>query len=270
MNRAILVALLFTAALSAADQNTLVDEAYRQMYNLEFDDAHKTLEQWRQEHPEDPMGPASDAAAWLYSEFARMHVLESEYFVENNSFFHMKRVSPDAAVKQKFDADLDQAKRLADVALAHAPGDPNALLAAILCSGLRSDYLAMIEKRYLAALTEVKTSRAIAENALAAHPDLYDAYLAIGEENYLLSQKSAPVRWMLRMSGAQTDKQEGIEKLRLTAEKGRYFAPYAKLLLAVADLRDNRVASARQKLASLVAAFPRNVLYRTELAKLRS
>jgi len=268
MNCAILAALLFTAVLSAAEHNTLVDDAYRQMYNLEFDSAHKTLAEWQKQHPEDPMGPASDAAAWLYSEFARMHVLESEYFVGNTSFFHMKKVSPDPAVKQKFEADLDQAKRLSDTALTHSPRDPNALLAAILCSGLQSDYLAMIEKRYLAALTEVKTSRAIAEEALAAHPDLYDAYLAIGEENYLLSQKSAPLRWVLRMSGAETDKQEGIEKLRLTAEKGRYFAPYAKLLLAVADLRDNHVASARQKLAWLVAAFPQNRLYRTELAKL--
>jgi hypothetical protein len=268
MTRAILLAIVLPAALCVAAPNTLVDQAYGQMYNLQFDGAHRTLAQWEQQHPEDPMGPASDAAAWLYSEFARMHVLESEYFVENSSFFHMQKVAADPTAKQKFEGDLGQAKQLADAVLARSPDDPNALLASILCTGLRSDYLAMIDKKYLAALTEVKSGRAAAEKALAVHPDLYDAYLAIGTENYLLSQKAAPVRWLLHMSGAQTDKQVGLEKLRLTAEKGRYFAPYAKLLLAVADLRDNRVASARQRLAGLVAAFPQNGLYRSELAKL--
>jgi len=268
MTRAILLVMALPAGLCAAAPNTLVDRAYGQMYNLQFDAAHQTLAQWEQQHPEDPMGPASDAAAWLYSEFARMHVLESEYFVQNSSFFHMHRVAADAQVKQKFEGDLGRAKQLADAVLARSPEDPNALLAAILCTGLRSDYLAMIDKKYLAALAEVKTGTAVAQRALAAHPDLYDAYLAIGEENYLLSQKAAPVRWFLHMGGAQTDKQVGLENLRLTAEKGRYFAPFAKLLLAVADLRDNRVASARQRLAWLVAAFPQNGLYRSELAKL--
>jgi hypothetical protein len=40
------------------------------------------------------------------------------------------------------------------------------------------------------------------------------------------------------MTGAQTDKSEGLQRLRLTADKGRYLAPFARLLLAVAALRD--------------------------------
>ena len=43
----------------------------------------------------------------------------------------------------------------------------------------------------------------------------------------MLSLKPAPVRWLLRLGGAQTDKMEGIQKLQLTAEKGRYLRPYA-------------------------------------------
>jgi len=247
-----------------------IEQAYRQMYDLDFNGAHRTLAAWEHLHPEDPMGPASDAAAWLYGEFDRMHILQSELFVNNNSFFHSRKVSPDPAVKQKFEADLAAGRQLAERVLARSPTDANALLARMLCTGLHSDYLALIEKRYVAALSEVKATRELAEKALAIHPDLYDAYIAIGEENYILSQKAAPVRWILHMSGSQTDKDTGIEKLRLTAEKGRYFGPYAKLLLAVADLRDKNVAHARQKLAWLAAEFPHNRLYREELAKLRS
>ncbi|HZU26298.1 MAG TPA: hypothetical protein VFA04_12300 [Bryobacteraceae bacterium] len=269
MRTLLLIGALAPAGIAAAEPVT-VEQAYRQMYDLDFAGAHRTLAAWEASHPADPMGPASDAAAWLYGEFDRMHILQSELFVDDNSFFHSRKQSADPAVKQKFEDDLAKARQLADAALKNDPSDGNALLARMLCTGLHSDYLALIEKRYLAALSEVKITRAMAEKALAIHPDLYDAYIAIGEENYILSQKAAPVRWILHMSGSETDKQTGIEKLRLTAEKGRYFGPYARLLLAVADLRDKNKAHARQKLAWLAAQFPHNRLYRDELAKLRS
>ncbi len=36
------------------------------------------------------------------------------------------------------------------------------------------------------------------------------------------------------MTGAQTDKESGLAKLKIAAEKGHYLLPYARLLLAVA------------------------------------
>jgi len=47
------------------------------------------------------------------------------------------------------------------------------------------------------------------------------------------------VRWILQAGGAQTDRDKGVEDLRLTAERGLYLSPYARLLLAVAALRSN-------------------------------
>ena len=85
------------------------------------------------------------------------------------------------------------------------------------------------EKRNLAALTTIKNSRALAEKLLSQDPSYYDAYLAIGVENYLLIVNSAPVRWILRLTGARTDKEEGLAKLRLTAQRGRYLAPLRPL-----------------------------------------
>ncbi|MCC7496497.1 MAG: hypothetical protein IT160_02890 [Bryobacterales bacterium] len=247
---------------------TLLDEGYRQMYNLQFGEAHRTFAKWQQMHPEDPMGPVSDAAAYLYSEFDRLKILQSEFFASNDGFFGMGKRLPDPGIKWHFEQALAKAGQLAKAILDRSPKDPNARFAEVLRTGLYSDYLAMVEKRYMAALTQVKESRAAAESLLAEHPDYYDAYLAVGVENYILSLKPAPVRWFLRLSGAQTDRALGVEKLRLTAEHGRYLMPYARLLLAVAALRDNNKGKARQTLAWLAAEFPRNHLYREELAKL--
>jgi hypothetical protein len=70
------------------------------------------------------------------------------------------------------------------------------------------------------------------------------------------------------MRGAQTDRALGLEKLRLTAEKGHYLAPFARLLLAVAALRDHDTNRARDLLAGLVREFPGNSLYAQELTGL--
>lgn len=249
--------------------STPLDQGYRQMYNLDFNGAHRTFQSWKQSHPDDPLGPVSDAAAYLFSEFDRLHVLEVDLFTDNTRFEKRQKPVPDAKVRVAFDGELDQAERLATQTLARSPQDANAMFAQILANGLRGDYLSLIEKRNLAGLSYMKTGRSQAEKLLAAHPAYYDAYLAVGVENYILGINAAPVRWLLRLGGAQTDKEEGITKLRLTAEKGHYLAPFARLLLAVAALRDNDRTTARTILASLSQEFPSNLLYQKELARIQ-
>jgi hypothetical protein len=264
-----LVLLAFATVHRAEAQGSLLDRGYRHMYNLDFADAHRAFRDWERAHPEDPMGPVSDAAAYLFSEFDRMRILQSEFFTDDRSFFSReKALNPDPAVKRDFEQTLAQGEKLASAALSKSPNDENALLANVLRMGLHADYLALIEKRNFAALSEMKQSRGIAERLLAKYPQCYDAYLAVGVENYMLSLKPAPVRWLLRAGGAQTDKQTGIERLRMTAEHGRLLMPYARLLLAVAALRDKDSATAKRTLVWLSSEFPQNKLYREELSKI--
>jgi hypothetical protein len=261
--------LLAGAALAVGPPApTLLDAAFHHMYNLDFDQAHRTLAEWQRTHPDDPMGPASDAAAYLYYEFDRLHILQSEFFVDDDAFLNRKKESPDPRLRQKFFEVLAKSEQLASKVLARSPLDENALLAANMRLGLRADYAALIDKKYLPALRDTRTARQIAETLLKSHPDCYDAYMAIGIENYMLSLKPAPLRWILRLGGAQTDRAEGIRKLKLTAEKGRYFKPYARLLLAVAAARDKDTKRARDLLVQLAREFPRNGLYARELARL--
>ena len=96
-----------------------------------------------------------------------------------------------------------------------------------------------------------------------------DAYLAVGLENYILGLKPAPVRWLLALTGAETNAALGKRDMELTASQGHYLAPFARLLLAVAALRDKKNDRARQILASLAEEFPNNPLYARQLAKIR-
>jgi hypothetical protein len=252
-------------SLSAVD----LDSGYRSMYDLDFDAAHQKFAAWKKANPDDPMGPVSNAAAYLFSELERLHVLDSELFVEDDKFRLRQHLTASPETKRAFEDELSSGRRSAQLVRSRTPDDQNALLADILAHGLEADYLSLIEHRDLAALNVVKEGRVLAMHLLNTHPDCYDAYLAIGVENYLLSLKPAPVRWILNWSGAQTNKREGIAKLRLTAEKGYLLQPYARMLLAVAALRDNDRTNAAQILEGLVREFPHNRLYAAELARVK-
>jgi hypothetical protein len=85
---------------------------------------------------------------------------------------------------------------------------------------------------------------------------------------YMLSLKPAPLRLLLRMTGANVDREKGLEELRETAAHGHYLEPFAKLLLAVAALRDNNPVRARELLGELHRRFPDNELYTREMDRI--
>ena len=253
---------LFYATVAYCEPST-IEQGYHEMYNLQFDAAHRTFNEWQHQHPQDPLGPVSDAAAYLFAEFDRLHILQSEFFTHDEHFITDHKLAPDQTVKVRFETALNNATTLAD----QAPENPDARFAVLLCHGLRSDYMALIEKRYGASFKEMKTARAMAEQLLAEHPKYYDAWVAVGVENYMLSTKAAPLRWLLRLGGGETDRTVGLEKLRIAAEKGHFLLPFARLLLAVTALREHKTDQAREILADLAKQYPHNALYVQELAR---
>ncbi len=137
-----------------------------------------------------------------------------------------------------------------------------------LSNGLRSDFAALIEKRNLASLHYTKEATSWAERLQAADPTCYDAHLAGGVSRYIIGSMAAPVRWVLRLGGVSGDKASGIAELQTTAAKGRLLAPFARILLAIAYVREKDVSRARELLVGLQKEFPDNALFGRELARL--
>jgi hypothetical protein len=270
----IIPVLILGLAFSMRAQNQqlvhppLLDAGFHDMYNLQFPEAHAIFAKFMTEHPEDPMGPVSDAAAYLFSEFHRTGVLDVDLFTNDTSYLHHRKDHPDLAIKKSFDSALDKANQLADVILSKHPDDANALFSKTLAYGLHADYASLIERKDLAGFQFTKSGSQYAHRLLQVDPHAYDAYLAVGMENYILGLKPAPVRWLLQMAGGETDRVLGEHDLELTAAQGHYLAPLAKLLLAVAAIRDKDKPKARGLLSSLAKEFPNNPLYATQLAKI--
>ena len=113
-----------------------------------------------------------------------------------------------------------------------------------------------------------KEATSWAEQLLAVDPDCYDAHLATGVSQYIIGSMAAPIRWLVRLGGVSGDKQKGIAELQLTAERGHYLAPFARILLAIAYVREKDKPRAREILISLRNEFPHNPLFAQEIARL--
>jgi hypothetical protein len=216
------------------------------------------------------VGCIGDAAGLLFSEFNRLGILEAQFFEDDHNFQGKKKLAPDAAVHERFIAALNEAERRAKIRLARDPKDRDGLFAMTLSAGLQADYAALIEKSNITALRQTKQANAWASQLLAVDPNCYDAFVATGISKYIIGSMAAPVRWILRIGGVSGDKQTGMDELQKTAEHGRYLAPYARMLLAIAYVRDKQPARAKPLLASLQEQFPNNPLFAREIARLDS
>jgi hypothetical protein len=262
---------LLTTPLLAFDTHltgTPLNDGYYALYNLDFAAAHSYFQQWMTTHPDDPLGPASDAAAFIFTEFDRLGVLDIELFADDNRFESRQRPAIDPVLKKGFTDRIAQAERLADAALQRNPKDANAFYCKAVTSGMQADWASLIDRHEYGAYKFSELASKYAKQALAINPTLYDANLAVGIENYMLSLKPAPIRWILGMAGAGTNKAEGVRLLKLTAEQGHYLAPFARLMLAVGELRDGRIQQGKAILIGLSKEFPQNTLYQRQIARL--
>ena len=247
---------------------TLVDRAFDAMYDLDFHSAESDLGQFMSECPNDPRGPAAQAASILFSIFEQHKILQSELFTSDDGYTKRQTVVVDEASLRRFDTALNRAEQLATQALGRNPSDENALFSLTLVYGLQADYAALVEHRDLAALRFSDKGNERARQLLAISPQFYDAYVATGIQKYLVGLKSAPVRWMLRIGGIKGDQDEGIRELQLAAGEGRYLAPFARMLLAVAHLRRQERQEGMVLLVGLRQQFPHNPLFAEEIARL--
>jgi hypothetical protein len=268
MGLLLLLATPFAFSLGTPLTGTPLNDGYHAMYNLDFNAAHNHFQQWMTAHPDDCLGSASDAAAYIFTEFDLLGVLDIELFADDNRFTSRKRPDIDPALKQGFQNRIAQSEHLADAALQHNPNDANAFYCKAVTSGMQADWASLIDRHEYGAFKFSELASKYAKQALAISPTLYDANLAVGIENYMLSLKAAPIRWILGMAGAGTNKAEGVRLLKLTAEQGHYLAPFARLMLAVGELRDGRTQQGKAILIGLSQEFPQNTLYQRQIARL--
>lgn len=259
------------ASFCQADPGTpdpVMAKAFDQMYRRNYNVALQLMTDHLQKQPNDPLAFSVRAAAYLFSELDRLMILESDFFNDDKRILEKKKLSPDPAARKGVFDSIEIARKLSASALAANPVDTNALFAMCIATGVQTDYLALIEKRQLGSLSYAKESHNWALRLLKVDSKYYDAYLTTGLSEYILGSVPFFVRWFVKFDQTEGSKSAAVRNLELVAKNGTYFRPFAKLLLAIAHLREKRYGEAEMLLAELNREFPENALYKKELDRL--
>lgn len=247
-----------------------LDTGFRLLYELKPAEARTQFAARQKTHPEDPLGSAAEAASYLFEECFRQGILTSDFFLDDDRFTGKIPVKPDPALRKAFFAASKRAQDLAQLRLKTNPVDANSLFALTLSLGMQADYASLIDKKQIDSLRMIREADKCAKKLLAVVPEGADAYLTLGTANYVIGSLPAGKRFFLRFAGIRGDNLLGIKQIGIAAASGRYLRPFAKILLALAALREKKPDVARIQLTELVAEFPQNSLFASELAKLNA
>jgi hypothetical protein len=245
-----------------------LDAGYHLLYELRFADARVQFAAWEKAQPNDPMGPTAEAGSYLFAEFYAQGVLTSEYFLDDDKLLGGKPLKPNQEWRAGFEGAVSRVQKISTARLHAHANDETALLALAMTTGMRADYASIIEKKQYECLGLLKDADLFAARVLAINPNRADANVPIGTAQYVIGCLPTYKRFILWFDGIHGDRAAGMERLRVTAEKGQYLRPYGKLVLALAALREKQNDLARNELQQLVAEFPGNPLFARELQKL--
>jgi hypothetical protein len=168
------------------------------------------------------------------------------------------------ALQKEIGNDLRQARTLAaKVLVAHA-GDPAALLALCVVEGVNRDGLALVSKRWSAAIAHAQRAHLIARRLLEHEPLAHDAHFVFGSTEYLVSRVPAPVRPFVHIPGIAGDKRKAIGHCQIAAKSGFYFREFASRTLVNLYVEQDCLTEALRLLDELVDEFPGNPMLRAD------
>jgi hypothetical protein len=252
----------------AAPAPSAIDRAFVRLYNLDFPGAFAILDENARTDPGNPLNYSVRAGAYLFKEMQRLRILETDFFLDNDNLVDgTAHLEPDPDTRKRLYDALAEARRRADARLAVAPRDVDALFAICMVVGVDLDYVALVERRTWRSLRLARDAGKSAAVLLTFDPPFYDAYLTFGSMEYIVGSLPFFIRWFVHYDGIQGNKRQGIDQLKLAARQGRYYGPFARILLTLVSLREKKPEEAQKLLTELARDFPDNPVFKKELAR---
>ena len=263
-----LIAALLGSLLTLQAQDPETAGGFDHFYNLEYADAIAAFRRAADQQPDNPNRQNYLALAILYDEMFRTGALESEMVTGANAFLRRPKMNPTPEDQRAFDNAVAKAMALARARLDKNPSDTTALYALGVSHGLRSGYNWLVRKAWFDSLRDATEARKLHNRVTEIDPSFTDARLVQGLHDYIVGSLPLMYRLVGSLVGFHGDREGGIKTLRKVAAEGRFDRVDAEIHLAVIYRRERRPAEAIPLLQSLIARFPRNFLFRFELAQM--
>jgi hypothetical protein len=270
----ILAIFALSAAVGGAGEEssepspTAIDRAFGQLYNFDFQGSLALLDTHLRTEPSDPLAFALRAATYLFTEYNRLQILQTDFFSDNDKVTDKKRLKPDPSVRGLVFTATAEARKQALARLASHPSDRESLFALSMAAGVETEYTIMIEKKYLRSYNLAKETQGYARKLLTLNPPCYDAYVTLGSAEYVVANLNFFFRLFAHFDGIEGSRLKAIANLKEAIAYGRYYSPYAKILLAVVYLREKQIGAALLLMQELERDYPENPVFKSEVQRL--
>jgi tetratricopeptide (TPR) repeat protein len=262
-----LLAAGFRGRAQEVQPPTALDRAFNRIYNFDFPGAYAILDAEQRAHPDNPLVYSVRSAAYLFFELDRMKILEMDFFADDDKVTDRKRVKPDPAARAELFKMTEEARKRAQARLAANPQDREAMFALLMSTAVETDYVGIVEKRYFRTYSLSKEAQQYARRLLALNPPFCDANMTLGSVEYVVSNLNFFFRLFVHFDQIEGSKQKAIENLNKVIACGRFYPPFAKILLSVIYLREKQQEKALKLLQELARDYPENLLIKSEVGR---
>jgi hypothetical protein len=256
-----------TVATDPVEFDRLRIEGNDLLYNLDYQTARDRYLRMTKMAPDHPAGYVYLANnLWLETLNASRRLTTSVY--TSGSFYAQDAEEDEVNRKREreFNELIKQALAVTKARLDRNPQDVEALYYSASAQGLRAGYNVSVKRSFRKAIGDANGSIKIQKRVIKLDPNYTDAYLSIGLYEYVID--SLPFFWrtLARLAGLSGSRKRGIEHLEMVAERGKYAADDARVLLIGIYGREGKPDRALELISYLANKYPRNYLFGVERA----
>lgn len=265
-----MLAVLLALAFAPQPASPELAKGFDHFFNVEYEEALAIFRKVAVAKPDDAQHHNHVANAILYRAMLKAGALESELVSGSNPFLRREKMNPSPSEEAEFDAAIAKALEKAETRLSQSPRDANALYALGVTHALRANYNFLVRKAWYDALKDSTLARKQAQLALEADPEYMDARIIIGLPDYVVGSLSWGYKFLGLLAGIRGDREAGIQTLQQVAAQGVNNRADAQVLLAAIYRRESQAGRAVPLLEGLIKSYPRNYLFRLELAQMQA
>jgi tetratricopeptide (TPR) repeat protein len=246
----------------------LVRQAYQHFYILDYDGALSRFEKVQAQNDTNPLAVDYVLDAVIFRELYRLDLLDTTFYAHDGFLNGKHVVAADPAVADRVNSLFTRAVALSEQNLSKNAGDVDALFARGWARSLRAVYVGMIDRSFVSALHVALQARSDNEKVLKLDPRYIDSRLIVGVHQYVIGSLPFGLKFVAGAAGITGSKQKGIDDLRQAGAQGVITSVEARTALGLFLRREAKYDEAITVTKSLVDEYPRDFLFRLELANL--
>ena len=244
--------------------NKLRAEGYEALYNLDYEGARHRFQKMIDLAPDHPAGPQCFAASLWIQQLNESWELKSTLY--SDKVYKNEKPKVDQRKVDEFRKWTRRTKQLSEARLKKNARDVEALYFLGAAEGLEAAYAAAVERKFMSALRTGSSAVDHHRKVLELSPQFYDAELTIGLQNYVIGSLPLPLKMLAGSVGVRGSKKKGLKQLEHVAQESQWGRDVARVLLVDLYKREKRWDDAIATARELSARFPRNYLFKLQVA----